>query len=387
MPDNRNLILAVVLSVAILIGFQVLNPRPVPPPPEAGRAESVAPAAPGVVPGVPAAPSSVAGGALPTIPGSPRAKAGDDRAAALAASPRVRIRSPRLTGSIALTGARIDDLTLLDYRETLDPESPRIVLLSPDGLADAYYAQFGWAAADGVAVPGAETPWAADRRTLAPGNPVTLRWDNGQGLSFVRTYALDDDYMFTITQRVQNASGEAVTLYPYALVARHGTPEVTPLFILHEGLLGVLDGTLQEVDYDDLQEEKAGRIEQTSTGGWVGITGKYWLTAVVPDQKAEVQVRFIHRKVGGADRYQADYTGAARRLVPGARVEVLSHFFAGAKEVVLLDGYERTADGNPSWFDSWSAPPRAPSAPTRTPWSPSASSTSTWPSTSAGSTS
>ena len=166
---------------------------------------------------------------------------------------------------------------------------------------------------------------------------MTLSWDNGQGQRFLKTIALDQDYMFSITQRVENSATEPVAFYPYGFVARTGTPEVTRFFILHEGLLGVLEGTLKEVDYDDLQEEKV--IEQSTTGGWVGITDKYWLAALVPDQKTPVQTRFGYRAEDGVDKYQVDFLGPQMIAKPGGVVETTDRLFAGAKEVTLLDGY------------------------------------------------
>jgi YidC/Oxa1 family membrane protein insertase len=237
-----------------------------------------------------------------------------------------------------LAGGDIDDLLLIDYREELDPDSQEIVLLSPSGAPKAYYARFGWVGADGVRVPDADTPWRADSTTLKPGRPVTLRWENGAGLRFTRILALDENYMFTVTQRAENDGAEAVKLFPYGLISRRGTPDVTGFYILHEGLLGVFDETLKEVDYDDLQE--TGVVQQSSRGGWIGITDKYWLAALVPDQKALAKTRFVHRRDDGADMYQVDFLGEQMELAPGATVETQSYVFAGAKEVALLDGYE-----------------------------------------------
>ena len=375
MFDNRNLIMAIVFSVVILIGFQYYSAK-VHPPPEPGQQASPSETPTAPTGGVPTAPPTGQAAPTPSTPATPATRAeggetvsaipqapgsGTSRSAARAASreqalaqtPRVEIRTPRLTGSIALIGARIDDLVLIDYREELDTESPPIVLLKPRAAEAAYYAQFGWTPVTGVALPGATTEWAANRRTLAPGSPVTLTWDNGAGLRFVRTYALDDNYMFTITQRVESNSTAPVTLYPYGLVARHETPDITGFFILHEGLVGVFDGTLKEVDYEDLSE--AGQIQMASTGGWIGITDKFWLTALIPDQAASVQARFVHQTIDGVDKYQADYVGTGRALAPGARTEVVSHFFAGAKEISLLDGYSRSAGAEESWIDIASA--------------------------------
>jgi YidC/Oxa1 family membrane protein insertase len=263
----------------------------------------------------------------------------DDRTAALKRSPRVVIDAPRIKGSIALVGGHIDDVSLVEYRETIEPGSPEIVILNPSGLPNAYFAQFGWISATAaVPAPDANTPWQTDGKVLAPGRPVTLSWDNGAGLAFEHTYAVDENYMFTVTQRVENTGLKPVTLFPYGLISRSGTPPTLGFFILHEGLLGVFDGTLNEVDYDDLQEERL--IEVSTTGGWIGITDKYWLAALIPDQGMPVKSRFSYdAPPGGIEKYQTDFLGAAQTVPAGGTIEVQSRFFAGAKRAQLLDHY------------------------------------------------
>ncbi|MBL6927836.1 MAG: membrane protein insertase YidC [Rhodospirillales bacterium] len=350
MVDNRNMILAIVLSVVILLGFNYWTAKNAPPPDLAQQTtqeggEPGAPSAPGA-PGIPTAPGvpgttsggvSALGGGIPSA-GVEQVKKGPTRDDVIAQTQRLRIDSPRLTGSISLTGARIDDLTLATYRETLDPESDQIVFLQPRGLPQSYFAEFGWVPENGSTVPNGETVWSADKTVLEPGVPVNLTWDNGQGLKFTRTYTLDDDFMFTVNQRVDNNGAEPVTLYPFGLVSRWQTPETTRFFILHEGLLGVFDETLEEIDYDDLQD--AGKIEKESTGGWIGITDKYWLAALVPNQKSQIKSRFTHHREGESDRYQVDYLGTALTIAPGDSATAENHLFAGAKEVNMLDAYE-----------------------------------------------
>jgi YidC/Oxa1 family membrane protein insertase len=339
------MLLAVVLSVAILLGFELFFSKkrdPVPPESASSGTEQMpAPGAPTSAKPSAEAPTGGRGAVAPTAPGMSATVAGaapSSRKLALGKSPRIKVVSPRLNGSISLAGGDIDDLLLIDYREELDPDSPEIVLLSPSGAPKAYYARFGWVGADGVRVPDADTLWRADGTTLEPGRPVTLRWENGAGLRFTRTLALDENYMFTVTQRAENDGAEAVKLLPYGLISRRGTPDVTGFYILHEGLLGVFDDTLKEVDYDELQE--TGVVQQSSRGGWIGITDKYWLAALVPDQKALAKTRFVHRRDDSVDMYQVDFLGEQMELAPGATVETKSHVFAGAKEVALLDGYE-----------------------------------------------
>jgi YidC/Oxa1 family membrane protein insertase len=343
--EHRNMILAVVVSVVILLGFELFfsKKREAVPPQSASTGISETPT-PGAQPSAKPSAKSPPGGrsaATPTAPGAKTTVAGAalaSRKLALESSPRITVVSPRLHGSISLAGGDIDDLSLIDYREELDPESPEIILLSPSATPKAYYARFGWVGDEGVRLPDAETLWRADRTTLEPGRPVTLRWENGAGLRFTRTLSLDENYMFTVTQSVENAGAEAVKLFPYGLISRRGTPDVTGFYILHEGLLGVFDETLKEVDYDDLQD--TGIVQQSSRGGWIGITDKYWLMALVPDQKATANSRFVHRRDDGTDMYQVDFLGEQMEIAPGATMGTEIHVFAGAKEVALLDGYE-----------------------------------------------
>ncbi len=328
MDQQKNLILAIVVSVAILAAFQFLVPKPKPPEPVPQTAEQVqAPAAPGA----PAA--AVAPGAVPATNGAA------PRETALKQTPRVTIATPRLTGSINLVGGKVDDLTLVNYREESDPNSPEIVLLAPDGTQHPYSLQFGWVASDPqVKVPGPDTRWTSGGGDLTPDHPVELSWDNGAGLTFKRRFTVDHDYMFSVAQQVTNASGQKVSLYPYALASREGEVPVSSTYLLHEGPIGVVDGTLKEIKYQALKGEAP--VEADTTGGWLGITDKYWLTALVPDQKETVKTRFAHAMRGSNDLYQVDYRGAEHDAEPGASVTDEARFFAGAKEVALLDRYE-----------------------------------------------
>ena len=339
MIDNRNMILAVVLSIAILLAFDFFGPKSKPVTPQGGpkQAEQTKTApSPGAQPkpgdGRPAVPSAPSAG----VPNP--ADLGKARTAVLKTGPRIKIAAPRLHGSIALTGARFDDLTLPDYREGLSPKSPEIVLLVPKGADDAYFAEFGWVAGEGQPVPDGNTAWTADKGTLGPKSPVTLTWDNGQGLKFIRTYAIDDNYMITVAQKVENTGTKPATLYPYGLISRHGTPKVTGFYILHEGPYGVAGGKLTEISYEDIRDKK--QITNTGTGGWIGITDKYWLAALVPDQAAEVNTRYVHRKDDKTDIYQVDYLGRAVAVAPGASTQVQNRLYTGAKEVKLMDHYE-----------------------------------------------
>jgi len=358
MGDQKNLILAIVLSVGILLLYQTLieGPRRERQAAEQAQQAKVAqqqgqvptPGPKGAKPapskGAPAAPAAPAAGPQLGVDTSEVVGAAGDtpaqrREAALKLSPRLAIRSPRLEGSIALKGARFDDLRLMNYRETIEKGSPKVELLQPGGTEQPYYAEFGWIGDKSIRTPNAGTVWTADGNRLEPGKPVTLRWDNGEGLIFERRIELDENYMFTVTQRVRNTGDAPVQLAPYGLISRTGKPKILGFYILHEGLLGVLDGSLKEVDYDDLVEEGAKRFK--STGGWLGITDKYWLAALIPDQKESMNASFSTGRPGKLDKFQSDYLLGIRAVAGGGTVEVTNRFFAGAKQVPLLDRYEK----------------------------------------------
>jgi YidC/Oxa1 family membrane protein insertase len=332
--EQRNLLLAIVLSVGILIVFQFAFERMRPPQP------------PGSPPGTPVAtsPSPATGSAPPasgvstTAPGVAPAKPAQTRAAALAEQQRVKISTPRLHGSIDLSGARLDDLTLATYHETVDPKSPEVVLLSPLGTENPYIAEFGWVATTpDIKLPGPKTRWSASDALLTPTTPVTLTWDNGQGLLFTRTVSVDRDYMFTVRDSVHNSGDTPVKLSAYGLISRTGTPQVAGYYILFEGLIGYLDNSLQEVKYSSLTP---GKPLEYGSSGWLGFTDKYWLTSLIPQQGVTSKARLTHTVDAGVDRYQTDFLGAEETISPGSTAQSSARFFAGAKEVSLLDAYE-----------------------------------------------
>ncbi len=348
--EQKNLFLAIALSALIMIGFQWWSASQRPPEetltaeqqkaaqtkpgtPSTPSTPATSTATPGSAPSAPAAP----GMAVP-VPGGAdsTAQQAEVLRKALAASPRLKIISPRLRGSISLVGARFDDLILNDYRETIEEGSKNISLLLPFGSANPYYADFGWVSAD-TKTPDAATVWTVNNQTLAPRSPVSLSWQNTDGVKFIQDISLDDNYMFTVKQRVVNSGSKLVTVFPFGRISRTGTPEITDFYILHEGLLGVFDGVLKEIDYDEIQESKL--IQNKSKGGWIGITDKYWLTALIPDQKTAADNRFSDQLQKNLDNYQVDFRGAAQTIAPGATGETGSRFFAGAKEAQLIIDY------------------------------------------------
>jgi YidC/Oxa1 family membrane protein insertase len=359
MKKNQNVIVAVVLSMLVILGWQylVIGPKL-----EAERQRLAAqqtqttdapagtvtgqqaPGAPGSAPtagGAPGgAPSTTAPGAAAPASGT-ATSAVLPREAALAQAERVLIDTPSLKGSINLTGGRIDDLLLADYHVTVERTSPLVELFSPAASEHPYYAEFGWvAAAGGPAVPGPDTVWRAEGEKLAPGEDVTLSFDNGEGLNFHRTFSVDEKYMFTVRQSVENSSGAAVSLFPYGLVTRTGLPQTTGYYILHEGLIGFLgEEGLHEVDYSDLDEAPAITPAKTASG-WLGITDKYWGAALAPTGGAAFQPRFFKGSVGALPTYQADFLGDPVSVPAGGSAEHQTLLFAGAKETGLLDRYQ-----------------------------------------------
>jgi YidC/Oxa1 family membrane protein insertase len=348
MIEHKNTILAIVLSLIVVVGWQFLVGYPQM---EKQRREAelkqqqqtqVQPQGQpsiGQPAGTPAAPPSQAG--VPSVPGGPAASAqpaANTREAVIAASPHVAIDTPRLKGSIDLKGARIDNLTLEQYRESVDPNSPPIVLFSPSGAPDAYYAEFGFVAAAGTTekMPGPDTVWTQEGTGgLGVGRPVTLTYDNGGGLIFRRTIAVDDYYLFTLRDEVRNQGGAPVTLFPYALISRHGTPKTQGYYILHEGLIGVMgDKGEQTETYKSIAEKK--EVHWDVTNAWLGITDKYWAAALLPDIDAKVHARFSAGDTNGQKTYQTDYLLDPQTVAPGATTSVNARLFAGAKEVSVV---------------------------------------------------
>jgi YidC/Oxa1 family membrane protein insertase len=355
--DNRNLLIAIALSIAVLLGWNYFYGAPQAEKQRlAQQAAQQHTAQPGAQPAPgaqPPSPSQAGGPAAPvpgTTPTTPAATTVETREAALARSPRVSIATPSLSGSINLRGGRIDDVVLKNYREQVDPHSPNIVLFSPSGSPQADYAEFGFVGRQPDTVPGPTTVWTADSTTLTPDRPLTLTYDNGQGLLFTRTISVDDKSMFTVRDAVENRSGAPVSLYPYGLVSRHGKPSTLGYYVLHEGLVGVLgDQGLQEWKYDAVDkgepvpgQNTVGHVWNSVTGGFVGITDKYWAAAVIPDQTQTYQGSFTSRQEGTGHVYQANMLGQARTIEPGATTEVSSRLFAGAKEVRVVDQYAET---------------------------------------------
>jgi YidC/Oxa1 family membrane protein insertase len=340
MHDQNNVFYALALSVVVLITWQYFFATSFLGKPAGPNTSQISPPQTGVAPiGAVAAGDAIIRPQTKAI-ATPVAAS---RRQALARSQRITIDTPRLKGSIALTGGRIDDLALVQYRETSDPTSPAIELLSPSGSPRPFYAEFGWVDASHVdlKVPTSETVWQQlGSDGLGVGRPVTLVWKNGQGLEFRRTISVDDKYLFSIRDEVANRGETAAALAPYALISRHNPPPTLGYYLLHEGAIGVLgDQGLQEVSYKNLDDKK--RIAFNLANGWLGFTDKYWAAALLPDPAAHLQAEFSASSLGTLKTYQADYVEDIRTIAPGGTAVAATRLFAGAKEVALLDGYDK----------------------------------------------
>jgi len=341
--QNKNLLLATALSFLVILVWFLLFPPPEEdtalraPPPEA--VEQALPEA--GTPPIAAVPRSAGTAAPPPEAAAP---------AGVVDAPRLEIDTPRLTGSISLVGGRIDNLSLDGYPVTLEEGSPDVSLLAPVGGPNPYYALYGWAPGATLGpddVPGTETEWRLEAGgTLAPGSPVTLRWDSPAGLIFRRTISVDEDYLFDVVQSVTNPTDTAYRAAPYGIIARHGLPaDLANFFILHEGVVAMADGTLIEESYKsvagmdpDPRLGALGEVREGVTSGWVGFTDKYWMTTLIPAAGDPFRLSILYQP--GPDIYQTQTIFATREIAPGATIEQASKLFAGAKEWDVIRGYQ-----------------------------------------------
>jgi YidC/Oxa1 family membrane protein insertase len=350
MHDQNNLFYAIALSLVVLISWQYFFATSFLGKPAAPKTSEIGASQAGIAasgteiirPRAQALETPAA-----AMPGTERSRQ-FSRQQALAGSQRVSIDTPRLRGSIALTGGRIDDLSLVQYRETTAPKSPAIELLSPSGSPQPFYAEFGWvdASSTNLKVPTSETVWLPQGSdSLGVGRPVTLIWHNGQGLEFRRTISVDDKYLFSVRDEVENNGSAAVALASYALISRHNPPPTLGYYLLHEGAIGVLgDQGLQEVTYKTLDDRK--RLAFNPRNAWLGFTDKYWAAILVPETSSRLQAEFSASSLGTLKTYQADYLQDAQTIEPGGTASTTARLFAGAKEVAILDGYDKALNLN-----------------------------------------
>ncbi len=320
-PDSKNFLLAMVLSMAIIFGFQYLY----------GMPSFLQPTVPTQTT------TKVDGAAAPAVAGASTIL---DRATAISASPRIAVETAQLSGSINLTGAQIDDLHLKNYHEKADKTSPIITFLSPSNTQNGYFAEQGFVSAPGqtLKLPDSKTPWTAPvGAKLTETTPLVLSWDNGAGLLFRREIAISNDFLITIRQNVENKTASPVTLLPYARVQRQGTPYVEGYFSFFEGMLGVQNEKLVEIHYSDVAKAN-GKVETPTRGGWLGFTDKYWATSLIPEQAREIKATYQHLKQGDRDVYQTDYVATEPLVIQAGSVGVYEdHLFAGAKVVETID--------------------------------------------------
>jgi len=319
--NSRNMILAFVLSALVLVGWTTLSERFFPTPKPATNATQT---------------GTTASNTPVTAPVAQAASKLRDVAAVRAESPRVIIDTPKLSGSINLRGAQIDDLVMTAYKETIKKDSPAVRLFAPSGSKNAFFSGFGWIG-EGVQMPNAQTIWQADQPTLTPEKPVTLRWANTTGQSFAIKISVDRDYMFSVEQSVGNAGAGAIAARPYSFVSRFGKSKDLDTWTNHVGPIGAFNDSVNfGVDFSTLDEAGAAGTRFQSKGGWLGFGDLHWLAAVIPAKDAAVDAGF--RAADGS--YQAEYTLPQTVIAPGKSATATTRLFAGAKEVRLLDGYE-----------------------------------------------
>ena len=345
-PDYKNLALAFALSLAVLFAWEFFYVKPQQEARNRAQEQSQQ-VSPSATPGTGIkAPGATPEGAVPGA--SPAAAAPQTREEAVASSPRIPVETPSLKGSIALKGGRIDDLVLVKYHETVDPKSPNVTLFSPTGSPHPYFAEYGWVAQGGSSqkVPDRDTLWTVSGpATLTPATPVSMQWDNGQGLVFKRTVSIDDNYMFSIVDTVENKGAAEVSLIPYARIRREGTPKVQGNWIMHEGLIGVIGEQGEQKSKYSTAVDDGTRTFEPAVGGWIGFTDKYWASTLIPEQKANYRAQFQgwpERSPAEPAAYQTDYVRDAVTIAPGQTASVEAQLFAGAKEVKVLQQYQST---------------------------------------------
>ena len=318
MENQKNLFLAIIISMAIIFGFQLLVPQPEREPISEDQTSQ----------------QNLVDLSLKGL----SSDALIDRSEVISNSGRVAFNNSKIKGSINLTGALIDDLILMEFQETLDPESELIEFLNPLGSKDSYYLDTGWVSSDSsVELPSISSIWKADRNSIGINDSVKLSWTNSQDITFEKIVSLDENYLFNVDQRVINNSKKSFDLFPYGLSKRQGIPEMQNFFILHEGPLSVTDSVLEEFDYDDLKDKK--KIKLTSIGGWIGMTDKYWQTAIIANQNEPIQQTYSYSFVENTDNFQTDLVGEKITVSEGSSISHNLKLFAGPKIVSVIDKY------------------------------------------------
>ncbi|MDC0967902.1 membrane protein insertase YidC [Alphaproteobacteria bacterium] len=318
MENQKNLFLAIVISMAIIFGFQLLVPQPE----KAPISEE----------------QTFEENSVELSIQNTNTQIVINRDEVISSSGRVIFDNGKIKGSINLEGGFIDDLVLEEFRETLDPTSDLIEFLNPLGSQDAYYLDTGWVSSDNtLELPNNKSIWKTDKTSMDVDDPVKLFWTNSQGITFEKIISLDENYLFNVDQRVINNSDRSFDLFPFGLSKRQGIPEMQNFFILHEGPISITDGVLEEYDYDDLKENK--KIKHTSIGGWIGITDKYWQTAIIPNQNEPIHQTYSYSFAENVDNFQTDIVGEKIAVSNGASISHNFKLFAGPKIVSVIDTY------------------------------------------------
>ena len=330
MNEQKNLYLAIGLSLAIIIFFQLMFPSQPIQPNIADDSEVLEPA------------TSIDGQVVKKV------DTVQSRDSILQKTKRVSFENSSIKGSINLKGAIIDDLILSKYKTSLDPNSDNIQLLLPDGTANPYYIETGWKELENtnIDLPNLETEWISDSSILTPENPVSLTWTNEQNVTFKVNYSIDDEYMFTIKQEIINKGKNTLQVFPYRLIKRINTPDTINFFILHEGLISLINDELLEKNYDDIAEDctstlitKKSFCDNKSKGGWLGFTDKYWMAALIPDAEQSINVNYRHGN-NGRDSYRAGYVGQVYNITPNNNLIYNGKLFVGAKKLNVLSSYD-----------------------------------------------
>ncbi|MGU3399533.1 membrane protein insertase YidC [Brucellaceae bacterium D45D] len=346
MEKNRNFFITIALSILILTLWQVfyLGPKTQQAQQEQARIEQQQRQAQQATQGSQNSDTPQSPAASGNIPGQSDGVAGAtlSREAAVAQTQRIDIDTPSLRGSINLTGARLDDLFLKNYHETVDDKSPNIELLAPSALKQGYFVELGFTGNETTGpVPGPNTVWSVEgSNKLTPSTPVTLTYTNDKNITFKRVISVDDAYMFSVDDTITNNAGTAISLASYGRVTRFNQPEhASATYVLHEGLIGVMgqDG-LQEIKYSKVEDDKDISFKDVN-GGWIGITDKYWAATLVPPQDEKFTARFSHF-TNDRPRYQSDFLGAPMTIEPGQSQTLKNHVFAGAKVVTQIQDYQ-----------------------------------------------
>ena len=318
MENQKNLFLAIVISMAIIFGFQLLVPQP-----------ERAPISEDQI---------VEQSSVDLNIQNTNSQIIINRDEVISSSGRVSFDNGKIKGSINLEGGIIDDLVLEEFRETLDPTSDLIEFLNPLGSQDAYYLDTGWVSSDNtLELPNNKSIWKTDKISMGIDDPVKLFWSNSQGITFEKIISLDENYLFNVDQRVINNSDKSFDLFPFGLSKRQGIPDMQNFFILHEGPISITDSVLEEYDYDDLKEKR--KIKHTSVGGWIGITDKYWQTAIIPNQNEPITQTYSYSFAENVDNFQTDIVGEKIAVSNGASISHNFKLFAGPKIVSVIDAY------------------------------------------------